>query len=51
MSRRCFRTIIRSSPRRSGDPRHAPLLVTEAMRQAAMLAFHAGYGVPVGYHF
>ncbi|MEU6045981.1 2-oxo-3-(phosphooxy)propyl 3-oxoalkanoate synthase [Streptomyces griseus] len=34
----------------SGD-RHDPLLVAEAMRQAAMLSFHAGYGVPVGYHF
>ncbi len=34
-----------------GADRHDPLLVTEAMRQAAMLAFHAGYGVPVGYHF
>ncbi|MFD4025913.1 ScbA/BarX family gamma-butyrolactone biosynthesis protein [Streptomyces sp. NPDC058576] len=33
-----------------GD-RHDPLLVAEAMRQAAMLAFHAGYGVPLGYHF
>lgn len=34
-----------------GADRHDPLLVTEAMRQAAMLAFHAGYGVPVGHHF
>ncbi len=34
-----------------GVDRHDPLLVTEAMRQAAMLAFHAGYGVPVGHHF
>ncbi|WP_411082992.1 ScbA/BarX family gamma-butyrolactone biosynthesis protein [Streptomyces sp. cmx-18-6] len=34
-----------------GADRHDPLLVTEAMRQAAMLAFHAGYGVPLGYHF
>ncbi|WP_455360113.1 ScbA/BarX family gamma-butyrolactone biosynthesis protein [Streptomyces sp. SYSU K21746] len=33
-----------------GD-RHDPLLVAETMRQAAMLAFHAGYEVPVGYHF
>lgn len=34
-----------------GDDRHDPLLVAEAMRQAAMLAFHAGYGIPVGYQF
>ncbi|CAM5311424.1 adhesin [Streptomyces californicus] len=34
----------------AGD-RHDPLLVAEAMRQAAMLAFHAGYGVPMGHHF
>ncbi|MEV6655256.1 ScbA/BarX family gamma-butyrolactone biosynthesis protein [Streptomyces sp. NPDC051219] len=33
-----------------GD-RHDPLLIAETMRQAAMLAFHAGYGVPLGYHF
>ncbi|MFJ4963304.1 A-factor biosynthesis hotdog domain protein [Streptomyces sp. ADI96-02] len=33
-----------------GD-RHDPMLLTEAMRQAAMLAFHAGYGVPLGHHF
>ncbi|MET9428097.1 MULTISPECIES: ScbA/BarX family gamma-butyrolactone biosynthesis protein [unclassified Streptomyces] len=33
-----------------GD-RHDPLLLMEAMRQAAMLVFHAGYGVPVGHHF
>ncbi|WP_228992789.1 ScbA/BarX family gamma-butyrolactone biosynthesis protein [Streptomyces sp. DH8] len=33
-----------------GD-RHDPLLVAEVMRQAAMLAFHAGYGVPLGHHF
>ncbi|MFH9396250.1 ScbA/BarX family gamma-butyrolactone biosynthesis protein [Streptomyces sp. NPDC017413] len=34
-----------------GDDRHDPLLVAEAMRQAAMLAFHAGYGIPLGYQF
>ncbi|MER8265342.1 ScbA/BarX family gamma-butyrolactone biosynthesis protein [Streptomyces griseus] len=34
-----------------GDDLHDPLLVAEAMRQAAMLAFHAGYGIPLGYHF
>ncbi|MEI7032155.1 ScbA/BarX family gamma-butyrolactone biosynthesis protein [Streptomyces pratensis] len=34
-----------------GGDRHDPLLVAEAMRQAAMLAFHAGYGVPLGHHF
>jgi hypothetical protein len=33
-----------------GD-RHDPMLLMEAMRQAAMLVFHAGYGVPVGHHF
>lgn len=33
-----------------GD-RHDPLLIAETLRQAAMLVFHAGYGVPVGYHF
>ncbi|WNF25412.1 ScbA/BarX family gamma-butyrolactone biosynthesis protein [Streptomyces sp. C11-1] len=33
------------------EDRHDPLLVAEAMRQAAMLAFHAGYGVPLGHHF
>ncbi|MDQ0982746.1 ScbA/BarX family gamma-butyrolactone biosynthesis protein [Streptomyces sp. V2I9] len=34
-----------------GGDRHDPLLVAEAMRQSAMLAFHAGYGVPLGHHF
>ncbi|MEV1047496.1 ScbA/BarX family gamma-butyrolactone biosynthesis protein [Streptomyces sp. NPDC049916] len=34
----------------AGD-RHDPLLFAEAMRQSAVLAFHAGYGVPLGYHF
>ncbi|MFJ6443570.1 ScbA/BarX family gamma-butyrolactone biosynthesis protein [Streptomyces sp. NPDC091649] len=34
-----------------GGDRHDPLLVAEAMRQAAMLAFHAGYGVPLDHHF
>ncbi|MET9804118.1 ScbA/BarX family gamma-butyrolactone biosynthesis protein [Streptomyces sp. NPDC006368] len=33
-----------------GD-RHDPLLLAETMRQSAMLVFHAGYGVPLDYHF
>lgn len=30
---------------------HDPLLVVETMRQSAMLIVHAGYGVPLDWHF